>query len=882
MIIEDRVFQSVGIENIELGFETHRCQVAVGPTGMGKCLGFGTPVVRYDGKIVPVETIRPGDKLMGPDSKPRTVLSTCRGNGPLFRIDPVKGESWICNDEHVLTVVHTETGEIEDVPLSRWLSESKWYRHCRKQFSVGIDYESAAELPLDPYFFGLWIGDGSKSTGEHGLLKVAITKPDPEVEACVRATALAWGLDVRAENDEQRCVTWFINRGRDGKRTNRLLETLRDLVGPDVVVPSSYLTSSRHDRLQLMAGWLDTDGHLDNGCFEIVQKRKDHADAFCQLARSLGFRVTRVEKVVGGVIYHRMVVSGHLDEIPTRIPRKQASPRRQIKDALRTGFKAISIGAGDYYGFELDGDGRFLLGDFTVTHNTVVAARLIKMWMARRKRCLFLAHRKELIDQVSGKLDDFGVPHGVLMGRHARRRPEEPVQVASVKTIMAKRKCVSCKAMPELMLTCPVCHGKGKARARTPPPADYIVVDEAHRVLGDEYMQLLAHYPKAKLLAITATPWRLDGQGLGRLFTNMVVIANMRELIAGGYLLPLRLFGPPLDIDLSAVRVRRGDYDNDQLANVMRREKLIGNIVEHYQRLGQGERAVVFATNVPHSRDITRRFVEAGISAEHLDGTMEDDQRDGILKRLRDGTTRVVSNVDVLAEGWDLPSLYCVILARPTKSITRFLQTVGRPMRPFKGQTHALVLDHARCVHEHGRPEDFRAWSLEDRKEKGRPKGKSSGELVQCPKCGQYLSPMQPCDRCNPQLLQEAFKELEIDLVEYGPELVATERSVVDPKPEPRPRAHRTIAPCECGKTPKAKSFANYRLRLSCVCGKTTWTVDEIAAQQATEDERAQEWQRLQRLRDDKGFSPSWAVLEYRRTFGEPPPRSEEGVNYAF
>lgn len=519
----------------------------------------------------------------------------------------------------------------------------------------------------------------------------------------------------------------------------------------------------------------------------------------------------------------------------------------------------------------------------TGSGKSVIAALLIMRAVARGMRCLFLAHRKELIDQISKALDLIGVAHGVLMGRHARRRPEEPVQVASIKTLMAKRKCPSCKARPDLMLTCNVCKGAGKQRARRPPEAQFIVVDEAHRVMGAEYIELLSHYRDVKLLAITATPWRLDGQGLGRLFTNMIVIANMRELIAAGHLLPLRLFGPPMDIDLSGVRIQRGDYQTDDLAKVMRRDKLIGNIVEHYQRLGRGERAVVFATTVLHSKDIVRRFVEAGVAAEHLDGTMDDPEREAILARLKTGETRVVSNVDVLVEGWDLPSLYCVILARPTKSITRFLQGVGRPMRPFPGQTHALVLDHANCVKEHGRPEDFRAWSLEDRKEKGRPKGKSSSELVQCPTCGQYLSPTQPCDRCNPQLLQEAFKELEIDLVEYGPELVPTERSVVDPKPAPtRTRIHREIAPCECGKTPKAKSFANFRLRLRCVCGKVTWTVDESAARAATDADRAQEWSRLQRVRDDKGFSAGWAVAQYRKTFGEPPPASDEGVNYAF
>lgn len=398
---------------------------------------------------------------------------------------------------------------------------------------------------------------------------------------------------------------------------------------------------------------------------------------------------------------------------------------------------------------------------------TVYAASLIYDAVKRGMRCLFLAHRKELIDQTSKMLDHIGLQHGVMMGDHHRHRPEAPVQVASVQSLMAQRSCVSCKNLPELMPTCKLCEGAGRQRSRKLPPADFIVVDEAHRVLGDQYLALLKHYPNAKVLAITATPWRLDGRGLSSLCSEMIVIANMAELIDQGFLLPLRIFRPRSAIDLSKVKLTRGDYNNTQLGGVMRQTHLVGNVVDHYIELANGQRAAAFCTNVAHSEDMARRFVEAGVAAEHLDGSMAKGKREAILARLADGTTKVVCNCDVLCEGWDLPALHCVILARPTKSITRYLQQVGRAMRPFEGQSYALILDHANCTREHGRPEAFRQWSLEDRTGKERGKRLAPTEPPSCPICGLYGQKAGQCERCNGlQLFGPQFLETDDKLVE--------------------------------------------------------------------------------------------------------------------
>lgn len=347
----------------------------VAPSGVGKCLAVGTEVMRHDGRVIRVEDVAVGDKLMGPDGKPRTVMSTNRGTGQLYRVVPTKGDSWVCNDEHVLTLVDARIGQLVDVPIRDYMSGGSWFKTSHKQVLVGVDFELRYDdLPIDPYFLGVWFGDGTKDLGG-----VNITKPDPEIEALCRSTASTWGLQVTKIINTGGCPTWnLVSRTGAGKGSgktgysNDLLDALRELVGPRASVPFQYMTSSRAERSAFLAGVLDTDGHLVHGCFELVQKRRDYIDAFAFISRSLGLRATIRGKIVNGDIYWRCFISGDVDKLPLRIARKKPSPRRQIKDVTRTGITIEDAGVGAYAGFTLSGDGRFLLGDFTVTHNSGV------------------------------------------------------------------------------------------------------------------------------------------------------------------------------------------------------------------------------------------------------------------------------------------------------------------------------------------------------------------------------------------------------------------------------------------------------------------------------------------------------------------------------
>jgi DNA repair protein RadD len=361
---------------------------------------------------------------------------------------------------------------------------------------------------------------------------------------------------------------------------------------------------------------------------------------------------------------------------------------------------------------------RVLICAPTGAGKTVVGGAIILSAVERRKRALFVAHRRELIRQSFCKLVRGGLPPdqvGVIMGdtphaelelrgllapelpdtdaelwsRYARRRPSAPVQVASIDTL----------------------------RRREKPPADLVGIDECHRALSKSYMDLLEHYGQATHFGLTATPFRADGRGLGDAYEQLVVVTTIRELIDEGYLVEPLAYGTKELPDLSKVKRRGGDYDQEELAEACDKRELVGNIVEHWLEHADGRRTVCFAASVQHSRHIVEQFLAAGVAAEHIDGETPTEERDAILARVDSGETLVVSNYGVLCEGWDQPSVKVCILARPTKSEGLYLQMCGRILRPWNG-VPALILDHAGCANDFWLPQDPREFSLEGRKKR--------------------------------------------------------------------------------------------------------------------------------------------------------------------
>ncbi len=384
--------------------------------GSGKCQKIDTPIIMFDGSIKKIQDIEVGELLMGPDSKPRKVLSLARGQDMMYEVIPQKGETYTFTSEHVLRLKcssmgvkyvddkrsknqtkkwcaswfnnikvneqskYFETKEEAEYHLSQLSEESKFcnievkdfvqlsekMKNQLKLYRVGVEFQHR-EIPFDPYIIGLWIGDGTSRntdiTSQDAAVIVYLKQKLPEYGMYLHNTSSKYGYKIS-----------------DKQNTNRFTQILKQLnLLNNKHIPELYKTNSRDIRLQLLAGLIDTDGHLgENGCYEFTQKNEEIINDVIFLARSLGFSAYKSLKTTSwtylgikkfGTAF-RTTISGNIEEIPCKIKRKQTQPRQQSKDVLVTGLKVIESGIDDYYGFELDSDHLYLLGDFTVTHNS--------------------------------------------------------------------------------------------------------------------------------------------------------------------------------------------------------------------------------------------------------------------------------------------------------------------------------------------------------------------------------------------------------------------------------------------------------------------------------------------------------------------------------
>lgn len=344
------------------------------------CHRAGTEILMASGRTKLVEDIAVGDVVAGP-SGPRTVLKLHRGVSQMVEIQPTKGEPWVVNMDHVLTLVNTKdrgVGALRDVTVREWLTWNAKQKHLHKLIRVGVDAFDGGARPLadsdlTPYMMGVILGDGGWTSGS-----LVVHKPDPEImHACELECARFGQSMVTFGSGTPRA--YRLNRGAaptNGIRDALTRYKLWGVASERRFIPAVYRLATREQRLQLLAGLLDTDGHMTRGGYDFISKSKRLADGLAFVARSVGLAayVKPSEKYCqtgGGGTYYRVSVTGDCTIIPCRVPRKKATARKMNKDVRRSGFSvAVLPGEESYYGFELDGDGRYLLGDFTVTHNS--------------------------------------------------------------------------------------------------------------------------------------------------------------------------------------------------------------------------------------------------------------------------------------------------------------------------------------------------------------------------------------------------------------------------------------------------------------------------------------------------------------------------------
>lgn len=397
----------------------------------------------------------------------------------------------------------------------------------------------------------------------------------------------------------------------------------------------------------------------------------------------------------------------------------------------------------------------------------------------RNKKVIFGVHRKELIKQTAKTFDKVGIPFGIIANGFTGDRRQN-VQIASIQTL---QKRLDWYGTPDLY-----------------------IVDEAHHAGAATWAEVIDRYKGvgSKIVGLSATPERLDGEGLGQWFDRMVVGPSTGWLIDQGFLSPYRLFAPTVP-DLSGIKKGK-DFNKGDLSDRMSGTKIIGDVVKHYRELAHKRKAMVFCVNVKHSLAIVEQFQAAGYRAAHIDG--ESTNRDELIKAFEDGRIEILSSVDLVSEGFDLPAIEVAILCRPTHSLSLFIQQVGRVLRPvyargFDLETQlgriaaiaagpkpfALILDHSANTIDrdkggrgHGLPDDEREWTLAGREKKGRGgKGADDVDAVttrQCPSCFRVHKPAPSCPQCGHDYptMGRTVEELEGELQEVERNAAKIER----------------------------------------------------------------------------------------------------------
>ena len=357
---------------------------------------------------------------------------------------------------------------------------------------------------------------------------------------------------------------------------------------------------------------------------------------------------------------------------------------------------------------------------------TIMTGWMIRESLNRGKRSIFFVHRKELIDQTSATFTALNIPHGIISAGE-KMNLNEPVQIASVQTLARRLDDV--------------------------PAPDFLICDECHHILAENYKKIIDKYPAAFLLGVTATPQRMGGVTLHDAFDSLVNSISVNQLIEIGNLATFNYFALQESIDLSKVGVDKfGEFNQNQLADVMKNTEITGDIIAEYKKLAPGKAAICYCVDIAHSKSVADAFRRAGINAVHVDGNTPKDERNFIVDEFRRGNINVLCNVELFGEGFDVPHCQAVILARPTRSLTLYIQQAMRPLRPDPDDTAkvAVIIDHVQNYLRHGLPNVDRHWSLL----------KNDFEEILCPHCRQYVIPeirdgLKYCPKCHALLTRE-------------------------------------------------------------------------------------------------------------------------------
>lgn len=356
---------------------------------------------------------------------------------------------------------------------------------------------------------------------------------------------------------------------------------------------------------------------------------------------------------------------------------------------------------------------------------SVIQAEIARSATAKGNRVLFLVHRKELCEQITGTFTAQGVD----------------MDLCSVSMVQTVSRHIDKLPEPRIIIT-----------------------DEAHHSTAASYKKIYAAFPDACRLGFTATPCRLNKGGLGEVYDKLITSVTTQWLIEHNYLSPYKYYSVKL-ADTSGLHIKAGDYKADEIAELMQNKEIYGETVKQWEKLAKNKKTIAYCASVEAAEETAEQFRQAGYTAASLSGSTPKELRARIMQEFRESKIMILTNCELFGEGLDVPDCECTILLRPTQSLTLYIQQSMRSMRYMPGKT-AIIIDHVGNCYLHGLPDDNREWTLEPKK-----KQENMVKIRECPQCYAVYPPtQQKCPYCGYAAVKEIQRKdkevVEIDLVE--------------------------------------------------------------------------------------------------------------------
>lgn len=644
------------------------------PTRYGKCHIAGTKVLMYDYSIKVVEDVQVGDLLMGPDGLPRKVVALGRGREQAYNVIPNKGEPFGCNESHILSLKVTggakfggyKKGDVVNITIKEYLGRSKTFKHVTKLWYAPLEF-SEKDLPYDPWMVGVWIGDGCING------RARITKPDKNVQSGIIAWAERCGLlwSYKTSNTENDTISV---RTIEGVRTskNPLTEIARMCVVDDEKrIPLPYLTASRSQRLELLAGIIDTDGYSNNGmAYELVTKYEGLSEDVIQLCRGLGFRVTRKKTQKGikstGFVgtYYRIQIAGPIQDIPCRGHKNIDCTVGRVNPTV-TGFKLEDIGEQDYYGFEIEGPDRLYLNwDHCVTHNTTLMINTLRAF-------------PDLVTVVTAP--------GVDLVRQLYDDIKEKIRNREVKLICSGSRT---KYPSDTGIT--VCSADSLEKCDF-GSTELLLADEPHALVTEGRIRMIDKFPKARRLGFGATlTGRFDGKDalIEGLFGPVIVERTYKEAVDEGAICPLHIIFLKVEVQPQPYRDRDAAYD-DLLFKSSTMANLTKDICEYV--IPQEWQTLIFIKHEPQAE----LFLDA-IGDSHtiaMAKRMNKSQREEIAEMMRKNVIKRCLCTKIYVQGVTFSDVRVLINAEAGGNNTSAIQKPGRLAEIRPNKKCGIVID---------------------------------------------------------------------------------------------------------------------------------------------------------------------------------------------